>query len=95
MLFRSLYETASLTLAPGEGLVLFTDGVTEALDPAGEQFSEERLEAHLRTLTTTPAADVVGRTFDVVRAFAASAPASDDITVMSLRYLGPDARGEV
>ncbi|HUG54050.1 MAG TPA: GAF domain-containing SpoIIE family protein phosphatase [Vicinamibacteria bacterium] len=90
-----LYETASLTLAPGEGLVLFTDGVTEALDPAGEQFSEERLEAHLRTLTTTPAVDVVGRTFDVVRAFAASAPASDDITVMSLRYLGPGARGEV
>jgi sigma-B regulation protein RsbU (phosphoserine phosphatase) len=91
------YETAHVRLGPGEGVFLYTDGVTEALDPAGEQFSEERLEAHLRDLTTTAAEEVVGRTFAAVRGFAATAPASDDITVMSLRYLGDGriARTEV
>ena len=82
------YETASVTLERGEALFLCTDGVTEALDPRGEQFSDERLEDHLRAATDAPAEEVVGRTFAAVRAFADTAPASDDITVMVMRYRG-------
>ena len=42
-----MLEPASLALAPGDTLVLYTDGVTDARDPAGERFGEERLHAAL------------------------------------------------
>ncbi|MCC6534276.1 MAG: CHASE2 domain-containing protein [Burkholderiales bacterium] len=76
-------------LAPGSLLVLFTDGVSEAEDPAGGQYGKERL---LRCLTRLPPdtsaqAALAAIHADVTR-FVAGAPASDDLTLVVLRWLG-------
>jgi phosphoserine phosphatase RsbU/P len=82
------YRSGRLCLQRGEALYLYTDGVTEALAPDGAQFSEGRLESCLRALSGSPAARLVEASVTAVREFAATAPQSDDIAVMALRYLG-------
>ena len=79
------WESTTAALAPGDGLFLFTDGITEAMDPAGELFSEERLEAALAALAAAAPRAVVEGVLDEVRRFAAGAPQSDDIAAMALR----------
>ena len=79
------WESSTAALAPGDGLFLFTDGITEAMDPAGALFSEERLEAALASLTASSSRAVVQGVLDEVRRFAAGAPQSDDIAAMALR----------
>jgi sigma-B regulation protein RsbU (phosphoserine phosphatase) len=87
----SEYRAQKTTLAPGEALVLYTDGVSEALDPNGEFFTAGRLLEHLAKNPPAPAAAVARGVYEAVKAFAGSAPQSDDITVMAVRY-APDAR---
>jgi sigma-B regulation protein RsbU (phosphoserine phosphatase) len=81
--------TGSLRLEPGEGLYLYTDGVTEALNESEEQFSTPRLEAFLAGGAAAPASDLVLGSLGAVQGFVGRAPQFDDITVMALRYLGP------
>jgi sigma-B regulation protein RsbU (phosphoserine phosphatase) len=81
------YGRASLELGPGEGLVLFTDGVTEATDASGALFGLERLQACLAEATPQTAADMVARVVTAVRAFVAGAPQSDDITILAARRI--------
>ena len=82
------YMGGTLRLEPGEGLYLYTDGITEALNERGEQFSDSRLEAYLRGASGATAAEVVRGSLAVVQDFVGGSPPFDDITVMSLRYLG-------
>jgi len=79
------YESTTSSLAPGDGLFLFTDGITEAMDPEGVLFSEERLEAALAAQAGGTPRAVVEAVLSEVRAFAAGAPQSDDIAAMALR----------
>jgi sigma-B regulation protein RsbU (phosphoserine phosphatase) len=79
------YASARLQLEPGESLFLYTDGVTEALNPVREEFSRVRLESLLEGMAGAPAADLVHACLAAVREFAAGAPQSDDIAVMALR----------
>ena len=82
------YRSDSLWLVPGDRLFLYTDGVTEAMDEAGEQYSEQGL---LATLVGLPPCAIDALTSAVVAAikrFAGAAPQSDDITVMVVEYLG-------
>jgi sigma-B regulation protein RsbU (phosphoserine phosphatase) len=83
------YPTGRLRLEPGEGLYLYTDGVTEALNESEEQFSAPRLEAYLAAGAAAPASDLVLGSLGAVQDFVGGAPQFDDITVMALRYLGP------
>jgi sigma-B regulation protein RsbU (phosphoserine phosphatase) len=85
----AVYETGRLTLPAGEGLYLFTDGVTEAANPADELFSEERLEAALRDLEGQPCSGIVAGVGESVRSFVGHAEPSDDITMLALRRLDP------
>jgi sigma-B regulation protein RsbU (phosphoserine phosphatase) len=85
----AVYETGRLSLAPGETLYLFTDGVTEANSAADEMFSEARLEAVLRGAAGRPSAEVVKSVAAAVRAFVGSAQPSDDITMLAVRRLDP------
>jgi sigma-B regulation protein RsbU (phosphoserine phosphatase) len=82
------YESAIVRLEPGEGLLLYTDGVTEAFDAAGEMFEDARLKACLESHTNKPVEEIVKLVLGEVKSFAGSAPQSDDITVMATRYLG-------
>jgi phosphoserine phosphatase RsbU/P len=83
------YETAELQLDPGDSVVLFTDGLSEAMNAQQEMFGEERLVTLLEQQPRDAAvADVVRDMAAAANAFADGAPASDDMTMMCIRYCG-------
>jgi phosphoserine phosphatase RsbU/P len=83
----SKYEEASITLDRGDILVLFSDGVTEEVDPNDQQFGEERLANMVAELSDRPAAEIVQEVHRAVHAFTQGAAAADDITVVIARRL--------
>ena len=80
------YQESSGRLYPGDCLVLYTDGVTEAFNPEGQMFGDERLHALVREHGDGNAQTLVTRIFDSVIEFAGSAPQSDDITLAVLAW---------
>jgi serine phosphatase RsbU (regulator of sigma subunit) len=79
------YEERRARLDPGDLLLLFSDGVTEATSPDGEEFGEERLMGLLAEVRGEPASDVVDRVCRAVDEWTAGAPPTDDITVVAVR----------
>ncbi len=79
------YQQEERSFEVGETLVIFSDGVTEAFDPAGEQFGEERLIDLIRDLRGKPSRVITDTIVDRVRAFAGSREQSDDITLLVVR----------
>jgi sigma-B regulation protein RsbU (phosphoserine phosphatase) len=88
------YPEATLTLHPGDTLVLYTDGVTEAIDPQRDRFEEARLEACLRAALPTAPAAIVGSVLGAVDRFASGTPPADDVTLLVLRYTGTASNEE-
>lgn len=82
------YDSGSLRLEPGDGLLLYTDGLTEAFNNEGAMFGDGGLRATLETVAQAPVEDVVKALARDVTAFIGSAPRSDDLTVVAVRYLG-------
>ena len=82
---NSTYETGSLTLAAGDAIFLYTDGVTEAFNNNDQMFSEERLEAVLRDVAGGRPEAIITAVSGAVRAFADGAQQSDDITAAVIR----------
>jgi len=80
------YESATIRLQPEDHLVLFTDGVVEALNSDGEEFGQERLIALLRDSAGASASEILTRIRDSVLSFSAQTPQHDDITLMVLGY---------
>jgi phosphoserine phosphatase RsbU/P len=85
----AVYSTGRLALAPGDGVYLFTDGVTEANNAAEELFGETRLEAVLGAADGAPCAEIVKSVAYAVRGFVGDALPSDDITMLAIRRLDP------
>lgn len=81
------YETGEEKIKNGDLLYLFTDGVNEALNSKGEQFSEERLEKVLGSKSSCDAAEILETVKEEVAAFVKDAPQSDDITQLCVRFL--------
>ena len=79
-------ERETFPLEPGETFVLFSDGVSEAMNAAEDFYGEERLLMALSASAETPAAETVATVLADVRAFVAGAKQSDDITVLAARY---------
>jgi phosphoserine phosphatase RsbU/P len=79
-------ERETLSLTPGETFVLFSDGVSEAMNPQDGFYGEERLLATLATVSGATPAEMVTRVLDDVRAFADGAKQSDDITLLAVQY---------
>ncbi|MCU0252961.1 MAG: SpoIIE family protein phosphatase [Acidobacteria bacterium] len=88
------YETGTAQLAPGETLVLYTDGITEALDANGKCFDEEpgRLGRLLAATAGMSLAEAAAALMRSVEAHSAGVPQSDDRTLMLIRRPGPAAR---
>jgi sigma-B regulation protein RsbU (phosphoserine phosphatase) len=84
------YAQDRIVLEPGDRLFLYTDGVTEAMTPDGEFFTEDRMLAGLRAVWDQPPKETVLGLLKDVEAFAKGEHA-DDITMMSLKYIGPAA----
>jgi sigma-B regulation protein RsbU (phosphoserine phosphatase) len=80
------YHDCQLQLDKGDALVMFTDGVTEAMNAANEEFGEARLEATL-SKTFSKCQDVVEAIKTDVAGFVDGAEQSDDITVLALKRL--------
>jgi sigma-B regulation protein RsbU (phosphoserine phosphatase) len=84
------YSDERIQLDPGDVLVIYSDGVTEALNLAGDEFGEDRLATELMKTRTAPLPDILQGVITAVQAFAGGASQSDDVTVLVARYLGPD-----
>ncbi len=79
-----LLEEAELAVQPGDVLLMYTDGVTEAIDAHEDEFGEERLYAVLQTCAGASATTVVERVNAAVHAFIGDQAQSDDYTLLVL-----------
>ncbi|MBR0285598.1 MAG: SpoIIE family protein phosphatase [Bacteroidales bacterium] len=79
------FKNESLRLNPGDALVMYTDGVTEAENKDHEQFGEARLEAALAELKGAESKQIVDTVNAKVKEFVAGAAQSDDITQLVIR----------
>jgi len=79
------YEEHHATLAVGDLIAIYSDGVTEAADPQGEEFGEARLSALLIGLRDKPAATIIEAVMEAVAEWSPGATSADDITVVVAR----------
>lgn len=85
------YPSEPIRMEPGDALVLATDGVTEAANAEGVLFGSKRLEELLgRVETPRTAARIIESVMAAVRAYRQDTEPSDDLTILVVRYLGPD-----
>jgi sigma-B regulation protein RsbU (phosphoserine phosphatase) len=83
---RSAYDHAMLHLRPGDTLVLFTDGVNEAVGPLDELYGDERLLGCLEGLCRGSCDEFVRGVLADVQTFAAGTPAADDTTMLTITW---------
>jgi len=81
------YEQANLSLTPGDLLVIYTDGFSEAMNPQLEEWSEKRLIEAIASCDGFTAKETITRIMQTADAFAAGAQQSDDMTLVILRVL--------
>ncbi len=80
------YGQSTLHMAPGDVLLVFTDGVTEAMDTGDQLYGDERLFDVLQSAAESSAQALVNAVSDSVAAFAAGAEQADDITMLAVQY---------
>ncbi len=85
MFAMARYQSATTTLQPGDVVVIFSDGVTEAQNGENDQFGEERLLETMRLHRTGTASEMVQAITKAVSDFAAGAPSADDLTLVVVR----------
>lgn len=88
MLPGNPYQKEQRLLHEGDMLFLYTDGITEASSPDGEDFDLSRVSAFVSANRTLPLAEMEHRLMDELEAFTHHAPASDDRTVVIVRRKG-------
>jgi len=80
------YEEETVTLSPGDWLVVFSDGVSEAMSATGDEYGESRIVDCVQKNLALEPQRLLEAIFQDVREFAHGAAQSDDITAMVLRY---------
>lgn len=88
ILENASYQTQRCQLMPGDSIVCFTDGVTEAMDPLGTLFGDERLLQVLQPLHKRSPQEVLSAVIAEVDSYIALAPIADDVTLLVIRYEG-------
>jgi serine phosphatase RsbU (regulator of sigma subunit) len=86
---NTTYRSRTITLKPGEMLLLYTDGVTEAQNSRSECFSENRLKDCVLALRNRELREIVDGVKQEIALHAQTQPQSDDITMLALKYWGP------
>jgi serine phosphatase RsbU (regulator of sigma subunit) len=79
------YESATITLAPGDWLIIFTDGLVEAVNARDEEYGESRLLAVIEAGKSAEPADLLKRLMFELDAFVGNTPQHDDVTCMLLK----------
>ena len=93
---RAKYRSATLTLEPGDELMLYTDGVNEAFNVAEEEYGNDRLEAFLTAHAELHPKELVSALRADVATWAEGAEQSDDITMLCLEYgVAPEVTGTI
>ncbi len=80
------YHAASTTLAAGDSIFVYTDGLDEATRADGEQFSRQRIETTLAHIGAASSQSRIEQVATSVKSFTEEAPQSDDLTLLSLLY---------
>jgi sigma-B regulation protein RsbU (phosphoserine phosphatase) len=86
MLEEAVYGTATVRVEPGDTLVFYTDGVTEAECAKGSFFTEDRLRTVLECSKDRPAAELTTKIVNALNEFAEGNEQTDDVTILSVRY---------
>ena len=81
------YEEESIIFQKGDILVIYTDGIAEAMNSKGEMFGEDRISALLRKNQNTASEKIIDNIFEAVKKFAGTAPQSDDITMVVVKRI--------
>ena len=84
------YQPGSNVLCTGDCIFLYTDGITEAQNSGSQFFTDARLADLLAQMPSAEPTSLVEHAVGAVRAFADSAPQSDDMTALAVRYAGKD-----
>jgi serine phosphatase RsbU (regulator of sigma subunit) len=79
------YQSGSVVLAPGDWLVIFTDGVVEAMNTRGEEYGEERLLAMIAGGSNAPPAEMMQRIMINLDGFVGNTPQHDDVTCLLVK----------
>ena len=87
------YRAKTIQLQAGEGLFLYTDGVTEAMDSADNLFSDRRLCEFLQRANGSSPVELIRGVLSELERFSSGAEQSDDITTLAIHYLGEDNHG--
>jgi len=82
------YSTKTMTMNPGDIMFIYTDGVTEAMDPDKKIYSDDRLMDLLKTMDEPFAPKVVKEIDQSIKVFAKGAEQSDDITMLAMQFMG-------
>jgi sigma-B regulation protein RsbU (phosphoserine phosphatase) len=83
------FERTELDMQNGDTFLLYSDGVSEAFNPDEECYGSERLLADAHTLSGQSATEIPARVLQKVRAFAGTAPQSDDIAILAMTVAAP------
>ncbi len=89
--FENTLQEQRFPLEPGDRLVVFTDGVVEAMNEDNEEYGDDRLLRLVLEHAECTSGKFINLVVQDVEAFSGNAPQSDDITILTLRYLGPEA----
>ena len=88
-MFEQLLSEETMTIHEGDLFVLFTDGITEAMDAADDCFGDARLGQLIEEHSHLPAEELRERVLREIAAFVGTAPQHDDMTMLLLRIGNP------
>jgi len=84
---EALYQSGSVVLAPGDWLVIFTDGVVEAMNTRGDEYGEPRLLAAIATSSGGTPGQMIQRIMTDLDVFVGNTPQHDDVTCLLVKVV--------
>jgi sigma-B regulation protein RsbU (phosphoserine phosphatase) len=81
------YEQGEVELRSGDLLIGYTDGISESMNPAEEEWSEDAMLEFLKTVSARPAKEILAETVVAADAFANGAKQHDDMTMIIIKVL--------
>jgi sigma-B regulation protein RsbU (phosphoserine phosphatase) len=81
------FEQSALTFEIGDLLVIYTDGISEAMNSALDEYGEDRLHRFVRDHQDAPSAKLIDQIFDDVKLFCGEAPQTDDMSMIVMRRI--------
>ncbi len=85
------FHEQRVRLAPGDKIILYTDGIIEHQNPSGEMFGSKRLLRALHELKDLPVSRITEEILQAVKSFGGPCEPEDDITLLAAEYQGPTA----